>query len=226
MLGLGQLDELYFTLANLMEAQMNEKPLSFVDGIMKHEEGVDFIPANIELSGVEMSLVNAMSRECVLKNLIRQIKHRYDHILVDCGPSLGMMSVNALVAADSLIIPVQAGYLPAKGLEQLLVTVWRVKRNLNPELKIDGILLTMVGRNNISKNIYELLRETYGNKINIYKTQIPYSVRAMEMSATGKSIFEYEPNGKLASAYGKLAEEVLENEREKSVERSEVEKSR
>jgi chromosome partitioning protein len=125
-----------------------------------------------------------------------------------------------------VIIPVQAGYLPAKGLEQLLKTVFRVRRQLNPELKVDGVLLTMVGRNNISKNVGELVKGSYGIKVNIFDTQIPYSVRAIEASATGKSIFEYEPNGKIAAAYEKLTGEVLEIGREKSIKRNETDRDR
>ena len=121
------------------------------------------------------------------------------YILIDCQPSLGMLTVNALAAANRIIIPVQAEYLPAKGLEQLLSTVNKVKRQINPKLQIDGILLTMVdNRTNFAKEIAALLRETYGSKIKVFGTEIPHSVRAKEISAEGKSIFSHDPGGKVA----------------------------
>ena len=146
------------------------------------------MPADIQLSGMEVSLVNAMSRETILRQYLDTVKGQYSHILIDCQPSLGMLTVNALAAANRVIIPVQAEYLPAKGLEQLLQTVNKVKRQINPKLQIDGILLTMVdNRTNFAKEIAALLRETYGSKIKVFATEIPHSVRAKEISAEGKS---------------------------------------
>ena len=117
------------------------------------------MPADIQLSGMEVSLVNAMSRETILRQYLDTLKGQYSHILIDCQPSLGMLTVNALAAANRVIIPVQAEYLPAKGLEQLLQTVNKVKRQINPKLQIDGILLTMVdNRTNFAKEIAALLR--------------------------------------------------------------------
>ena len=130
-----------------------------------------------------------------------------------------MLTVNALAAAGRIIVPVQAEYLPAKGLEQLLSTISKVKRQLNPKLQIDGILLTMVdNRTNFAKEIAALLRETYGSKIKVFGTEIPHSVRAKEISAEGKSIFAHDPGGKVAEAYKNLTREVLklEKQREKS----------
>jgi chromosome partitioning protein len=123
---------------------MNDMDLSPKEGILHHSEGVDLMPANIELSGLEVSLVNVMSREKILKQYLDEIKPSYDYILIDCMPSLGMLTVNTLAAADSVLIPVQAQYLSAKGLEQLLQTINKVRKQINPKLKIDGILLTMV----------------------------------------------------------------------------------
>ena len=157
------------------------------------------MPADIQLSGMEVSLVNAMSRETILRQYLDTLKGQYSHILIDCQPSLGMLTVNALAAANRIIIPVQAEYLPAKGLEQLLSTVSKVKRQINPKLQIDGILLTMVdNRTNFAKEIAALLRDTYGSKIKIFGTEIPHSVRAKEISAEGKSIFAHDPGGKVA----------------------------
>ena len=125
---------------------MNDEPLDVTEGILHHEEGVDFLPANIELAGLETTLVNVMSRETVLRQYVDEIKDRYDYILIDCMPSLGMMTINSLVAAGSVLIPVEAAYLPTKGLQQLIKTIGRVHRQLNPELGIEGILLTKVDR--------------------------------------------------------------------------------
>ena len=170
------------------------------------------MPSNIELSGMEVALVNAMSRETILRQYLDTVKQNYDYILLDCMPSLGMLTVNALAAADNVLIPVQAAYLPAKGLEQLLGTINKVKRQINPKLRIEGILLTMVdNRTNYSKDISNLIRESYGGKLKVYKTDIPRSVRAEEISAEGHSIFKHDPKGKVADAYRVLTKEVLNN---------------
>lgn len=211
-LGYPRPDDLDTTLSELMAKVMQETPLSSGEGILHHEEGVDLIPANISLSGMEVSLVNAMSRETILKQLIEPMKRQYDFILLDCMPSLGMLTVNALAAADNVLIPVQAQYLSAKGLEQLLKTVNKVRRQINPKLRIEGILLTMVdGRTNYAKDISNLIRETYGSKIKVFGTDIPHSVRAAEISAEGKSIFRHDPKGKVAEAYRVLTKEVVQD---------------
>ena len=211
-LGYPRPDDLDSTLSELMAKVMKETPLSPGEGILHHEEGVDLIPANISLSGIEVSLVNAMSRETILKQLMEPLKRQYDFILLDCMPSLGMLTVNALAAADNVLIPVQAQYLSAKGLEQLLQTVNKVRRQINPKLRIEGILLTMVdGRTNYAKDISNLIRETYGSKIKVFGTDIPHSVRAAEISAEGKSIFRHDPKGKVASAYRTLTKEVVQD---------------
>lgn len=198
MLGWQQPDKLEHTLSNLLEKVICDEPLNIEEGILHHEEGVDLIPSNIELSGMEVVLVNTMSRETVLRTYLNEIKRQYDYILIDCSPSLGMITLNALTAADKVIIPVQAHFLPVKGLEQLLKTVNKVKRQLNPKLQIGGILLTMVeGRSNFSKDIGRLLRENYGNKIKVYTTEIPRGIKAAETSAEGKSIYAFDGKGKI-----------------------------
>ena len=182
------------------------------EGILHHPEGVDLVPPNTELPGKEVSLVNAMSRETILRQYQDTAKQNYDYILLDCMPSLGMLTVNALAAADNVLIPVQAAYLPAKGLEQLLGTINKVKRQINPKLRIEGILLTMVdSRTNYSKDISNLIRESYGGKLKVYKTDIPRSVRAEEISAEGTSIFKHDPKGKVAEAFKIITKEVLNN---------------
>ena len=209
-------DNLPITLSDLMGKVMMEQPIEPGEGILHHPEGVDLMPANIELSGLEVSLVNAMSRETVLRQYLDTVKQNYDFILLDCMPSLGMLTVNALAAADNVLIPVQAAYLPAKGLEQLLQTINKVRRQINPKLKIEGILLTMVdSRTNYAKDISNLIRENYGGKLKVYKTDIPRSVRAEEISAEGTSIFRHDPKGKVADAYRVLTKEVLDNAEKK-----------
>ena len=205
-------DRISPTLSDLMKKIVSDQPIESGEGILHHPEGVDLVPANIELAGMEVSLVNVMSRESVLKQYLDSVKKEYDFILLDCMPSLGMLTVNALASADNVIIPVPAQYLPAKGLEQLLQTVNKVKRQINPRLRIEGILLTMVdSRTNYAKDISALIRENYGGKLKVYQTDIPRSVRAEEISAEGKSIFRHDPKGKVAEAYRVLTKEVLQN---------------
>ena len=209
-MGWEQPDELPTTLSTLMQKAMNDQPIQPGEGILHHAEGVDLIPANIELAGLEVALVNSMNREKMLKQVLDGAKREYDYILLDCMPSLGMLTINALAAADTTLIPVQAQYLSAKGLEQLLQTVGKVRRQINPKLKIEGILLTMTdSRTNYGKQIDTLIRQAYGSKIKVFDQTIPRSVRAAETSAAGKSIFQHDPKGKVAEAYQSLAREVL-----------------
>lgn len=213
-LGYRNPDELDATLANVMRAVMDERVLPEGYGIIHHAEGVDLLPANIELSGIETGLVNTMSREHVLKEYIGSVRNGYDYVLIDCMPSLGMLTVNALVAADSLIIPSQPNFLSAKGLNLLLNSVSRVRRTINPRLRIDGILLTMVdSRTNNARDIIASLRSTMGQNIRVFDTEIPHSVRAAECPLTGQSIYAYDRNGKVARAYEKFTEEVTEIEK-------------
>ena len=173
-LGWRDSDSLPQTLTNKLAAVMREESQDPFAGILSHEEKVDLVPSNLELSALEMSLVTAMSRESVMKNYLSQVKDNYDYVLIDCMPSLGMITLNALTAADSVIIPVQAQYLPAKGMTQLLSTIAKVKKHTNPNLAIDGILLTLVdGRTNLAKSTVEALRENFGCRIRIYRTTIP-----------------------------------------------------
>ena len=234
-MGWQQPDELPTTLSTLMAKAMNDQSIPPGEGVLHHAEGVDLIPANIELAGLEVSLVNCMNREKMLKQVLEGAKHEYDFILLDCTPSLGMLTVvapllwlavrtmcefiiiscgdtaiNALAAADTTLIPVQAQYLSAKGLEQLLQTVQKVRRQINPKLKIEGILLTMTdSRTNYGKQISNLIRQAYRKQLKVFEQTIPRSVRAAETSAAGISIFAYDPKGKVAEAYKSLAKEVL-----------------
>jgi chromosome partitioning protein len=216
-LGFKQPDELSPTISNLLEKIITDTPITRGEGILQQSEGVFLMPSNIELAGMDVMLASVMSRETILRTYINEVKGDFDYILVDCPPTLGMLTINAMTAADSLIIPCQSQYLSAKGLEQLLKSVNRVKRLLNQDLRIDGILLTMVdNRTNFSKEMGELLRNTYSSSLHVFHTEIPFSVRASEMSAEGKSIYCHDPNGKVASAYRELTREVLALENNKA----------
>lgn len=188
-LGYSEPDTFENTLATLMMNIVNDEEMNFEDVIIHHEEGVDIIPSNIELSAIEVSLVNVMSRELILRQLIEKLKASYDYIIIDCMPSLGMMTINALSCADTVLIPVQAAYLPVKGLQQLIKTIGRVKRQLNPKLHIEGILLTMVdNRTNYAKDISAMVYDVYSSSIKVFKTEIPMSVRTAETTVEGSSI--------------------------------------
>ncbi len=213
-LGFAEPDKLEVTLANVMEKIINDEEIEPGYGILKHEEGIDLMPGNIELSGLEVSLVNVMSREIMMRSYVDRIKEQYDYILIDCMPSLGMVTINAFACADSILIPVQAAYLPVKGLEQLIKTIGKVKRQINQKLEIEGILLTMVdSRTNYARDITALLIENYGKNVRIFENSIPMSVRAAETSAEGISIYQHDPKGKVAMAYQSLTKEVLGNGR-------------
>jgi chromosome partitioning protein len=208
-LGYQEPDNLPVSLATILTKTMMEEPFEPGEGILHHEEGVDLMPGNIELSAIDVSLVNTMSRETVLRSYINTVKDKYDYVLIDCMPSLGMLTINALAAADSVIIPVQAHYLPAKGMTQLLQTIARVKRQINPKLTVEGVLLTMVdNRTNFAKDISFVLRRDYGDKLCVFKTEIPLSIRAAESSAQGKSIYAFDPHGIASKAYQAFTKEV------------------
>ena len=204
-------DDLDTTLATAMQAEIRDESVPWEEGIIHSGEGVDLLPANIELSGVEMSLFNAMSREQVLKSVLSRVKENYDYILIDCTPSLGLLPINAFVAADSIIVPSQPRILSTKGLDLLLRTYSQVKRGINPDLKIDGILFTMVDARTVNdRSVIESMRENFGMKINVFDTFIPASVRVTEANMEGKSIFAYDNKCKVADAYRNLTKEVLD----------------
>ena len=214
-LGVKNPDELPVSLATVLQKVIDDKPIDGGLGIIQHEEGVDLLPSNIELSGLEIRLFNVMSREFILKGYVDEIRRNYDYILIDCMPSLGMMTVNSLVAADSVIIPSQPNFLSTKGLNLLMHSISKVKRQINPRLRIDGILLTMVdSRTNNAKDIISSLRSTMGSNIRVFDTEIPHSVRAAECSLVGKSIFAHDKSGKVAAAYENLTKEVNDIGRE------------
>ena len=183
------------------------------DCYIRHQaEGIDIICSNIGLAGTEVQLVNAMSREYVLKQILYGIKDQYDAVIIDCMPSLGMITINALAASDEVLIPVEASYLPIKGLQQLLKTIGKVRKQINPKLQVGGILFTMVdAHTNDARNNMELLRNAYGSQIHIFDNYIPFSVRMKEAVREGQSIFSYDPKGKATEAYRRVTEEVLKD---------------
>lgn len=209
-LGYQQPDQMEVTLAAIMAGIIADNPLPTGMGILHNAEGVDLLPANIELSGVEVTLVNTMSRETILRQYLQTVREDYDVILLDCCPSLGMLTINALAASDKILIPVQAQFLSIKGLEQLIRTISKVRRQINPGLSIAGILVTMADmRTNYTRDIIELLHSAYDGKLRIFDSIIPLSVRAAETSAEGKSIYLHDPAGKVAGAYAALTREVM-----------------
>ena len=214
-LGVPNPDALAETISSAILAEISGQDIPVDCGILHHREGIDLLPANIELSGVELLLSPAMSRETVIRNILNRQRPYYDYILIDCMPSLGLMTINALAAADAVIIPSQPNYLSTKGLNLLLRSISRVRRQINPRLNIDGILFTMVdNRTNNARSIISAMRTTLGDQIKVFGTEIPRSVRAVEASEAGKSIFAHDRQGKVAQAYKALTKEVANIGRE------------
>lgn len=208
-LGIKNPDELDVTLTSVMADELNEVFKSEDYGIIHQAEGIDLLPSNIDLSAFEVGLVNSMSREYVLKGYFARIKQYYDYIIIDCMPSLGVVTINALTAADSVIIPSQPSFLSTKGINQLVQSITKVKRQINPSLSIDGILFTMVdNRTNNDRDIISALRSS-GYPLRVFNTEIPKSVKAAESNIEGKSIFAHDKGGKVAAAYEALTKEVL-----------------
>jgi chromosome partitioning protein len=211
-LGWYDTDNLKSTLSTVIDSIISDKEYHMEDAILKHAEGVDVLPSSIELSYLETKLVTAMSRETTMKIMLDEVQNQYDYIIIDCMPSLGMITVNALTAADSVIIPVQAQYLPAKGMTQLLQTVNKVRRYLNPELQIEGVLITLKdNRTNNAKKTASIVRENFGQFLKVFETEIPVETKAAETPEHAMSVFNYNPNGKATEAYGRLVEEVTGN---------------
>lgn len=210
-LGWPDTDNLSFTLADVMKKIIQDETIILQEGILKNQEGVDLMPANLELCAMETSLVNVMNREMTISKYLDTVKNQYDYIIIDCPPSLGMITINVLTAANSVVIPVQANYLPAKGMAQLLKTVSKVKRYTNPELKVDGILLTLADqRTNLPRDVEHVIRTNYGLIIRVFATQIPVAVSAAKATEVGKSIYAYDPKGTVAHAYQAFTKEVLD----------------
>lgn len=210
-------DNLPVTISTLIERQINDQEVNPQQAILQHKEGIDLIPSNLNLSMTEVNMFSAMNREYAMKNSLKELKRDYDYILIDCMPSLSMLTTNALAMANEVIIPVQSQYLSAKGMGNLLKTISKIKRQLNSDLKVGGILLTLVDkRTNLPRTIQQELEENYGNIVKLYDNQIPVAIKTAESTSKGKSIFAYDKNSKVAEAYSFFAKEVLkEDERER-----------
>lgn len=206
-------DKMDVSLATILMKVINDEAIDPAEGILHHGEGVDVLPGNIELSGLEISMNGVISREMILRQYVDMMREHYDYIICDCMPSLGIITINALACANSVLVPVSAGYLPVRGLEQLIKTIGRVKHQLNPDLKIEGILLTMVdSRTNYVKDIVRQVHEAYSSAVRVFETQIPMSVRVAEISAEGTSLYRYDPKGKATQAYFALTQDILREE--------------
>jgi len=209
-MGIAEPDKLMVSLTTIISDIINEKDTDPAAGIIHHEEGIDLLPANNSLTGIELALAPLIGRETILRQYLDKVKPLYDYVLLDTAPTLDLLTINALAAADSVMIPVAPKFLDAKGLELLLKSIAQIRQHINPKLAICGILLTMVDkRTNLTKDVIHMIEAAYGERIHIFKDHIPHSVRAAETSATGQSIFTHDPNGKVAMAYASLAWEVL-----------------
>ena len=209
-------DSLEHSVSSMLDDYINDNDINYESLILQHEEHVDLIPANIELADFEMRLVSVINREQTLSNCIEPLKNQYDYIFIDCPPSLGMLTVNALSAADEVLIPVQTQYLPAKGMTKLLQTVGKVQRKINSNLKITGIVMTLADLNtNLTKSTIETIRESFGKNIRVFDTIIPKATKASEASISGKSIYAYAKDSKVALAYENLTKELINNQKVK-----------
>ena len=174
-------------------------------------DGLDILPANIQLAGAEIELVSLMNREGRLKNVLEKIKHNYDYVLIDCPPSLGLLTINALTAATSVIIPVQCEFYALEGISMLMNTIQLVQRNLNPALKLEGVVMTMFdSRTNLAQDVVEEVKKYFTSKL--YKTIIPRNVRLSEAPSHGMPVIDYDSKSKGAQVYLELAEEVIDDE--------------
>lgn len=210
-------NELPVTLSTLLERYIDDKEINSEEAILHHQEKVDLIPSDLSLAMTESNLQNAMSREYAMKNCLSSLKDKYDYIIIDCMPSLSMITTNALACSDQVIVPVQSQYLSARGMGNLLNIVSRVRRQLNRDLKVGGILMTLVdSRTKLPSTIRNELETNFGNIVKLYDTQIPFAVKTAESTSKGKSIFAYDKNSKVAEAYSQFAKEVLrDDERER-----------
>ena len=215
-LGVKQADEIENTITKLMFDSVKTGKADCQSALMHHEEVVDFIPSNIDLADFEMQMISVFNRESILKNTINEIKKGYDYVLIDCPPSLGMLSINALAASNEILIPVQAQYLPAKGMTKLMETIKRVQQQINRDLKITGVAMTMAQQNtNIAKSTIEFIRENYGRQIKVFDSIIPYGVKSSESQLQGASLYAISNNSKVAKAYAGLSKEVVKQHKPK-----------
>ncbi|NLO89781.1 MAG: ParA family protein [Clostridia bacterium] len=173
-------------------------------------EGLHVVPATLRLAGAEIELVSAISREVKLKKALAPVRDNYDFILIDCPPSLGLLTLNALTAADKILIPIQCEYYALEGLGQLMNTIKLIKKHLNPHLELEGVVLTMFdARTNLSIQVVEEVKQYFKNKV--FKTIIPRNVRLSEAPSHGEPVITYDPKSRGAEVYNELAGEIIEN---------------
>ncbi len=207
--------EYRYTLSDLMNQSINDYDVKISESILHHKENIDLIPSNISLAVIDNALMTAMSREYVMRDCISKIKDNYDYVIIDCLPSLNMLFINALASADSVIIPVQTHYLATMGMTELFKSINKVKSKINPALNIEGILMTLTDKTNLTREVKQQLRSMCRDKIRLFNTEIPKAIKTAEASSQGVSIFEYDERGKATEAYFDLAKEVLYGNKEK-----------
>lgn len=216
-LGVRNSDSMEHTICEALNHTIQDVPIDYDKIIIHHEENVDLIPSNIELADFELKLVSVMNRERILDMTLSPLKDRYDVILIDCPPSLGMLTINALSSADNVLIPVQAQYLPAKGMTKLLGTINKVQRQINPNIKILGVAITLANvQTNLGRSTIDTLRENYGNHLKVFHSIIPIGVKAAEASVMGKSVYEHAKDSNVAKAYENLTKEIIRSEKIKN----------
>ncbi len=215
-LGLKNTDDMENTISKAINDVIYGNDVDYSNLIIHHEEQIDLIPSNIELADFELKLVSVMNRERVLDMCLSPLKEKYDYILIDCPSSLGMLTINALSTADNVLIPVQAQYLPAKGMTKLLNTISKVKHQINPKLNIIGIAITLANmQTNIGKSTVKTIRDSYGKHIKVFDSIIPIGVKAAEASVTGKSVYQHAKDSNVAKAYSELTKEITKIEKSK-----------
>ena len=208
-LGFRQPNQMKQTISNLMMEMIVSDECSYENRIIHTKENFDLIPANEKLSSIEVTLGSISDKETVLKDVLEPLKEQYDFILIDCKPSLGMLTMNALTCANSVIIPSQSEYLSANGTFELLSRIQKTRNDSNPNLKVEGILITMTDdRTTLSKQMREQIKNEYGKQFNVYPKTVPRRVSIAESSASGKSIFSYDPKSDGAEVYKIIAREV------------------
>ena len=215
-LGIRNSDNMDHTICEALNGIIQDIPINYDDLIIHHDENVDIIPSNIELADFELKLVSVMSRERILDITLEPLRKKYDVILIDCPPSLGMLTINALSSADKVLIPVQAQYLPAKGMTKLLGTINKVQHQINPRITVLGVAITLANmQTNLGKSTVDTLRENFGQHINVFDTVIPIGVKAAEATVVGKSVYEHAKDSNVAKAYENLTKEIVRSQKTK-----------
>lgn len=211
-LGIEEPEKIEFNINSLMMNVVEDKKIEWDKAVLTHDDGFDLIPSCIQLSAMELNLSNVMSREYVLQTIVDLYKQYYDYIIIDTSPSLNHLAINAMAASDSIIIPVSTEDMSVDGLDLLISSITKVKRKINPDLKIAGILATIVdSRVKDSKEIVKYLRDYYNPRIKVFDTTIPRSVDAARMPRNSSSVVKSLPGSKVSLAYIDLANEVISN---------------